>query len=160
MNNNGNQNQNGQSVWKTKKARYLSILGAAIIIVIGVALVISQDKSAKTQDIAVSPEVAAADLSAPATAPATPSRADALKQYAKALVQVGDTCAVTPKDATFVKGTRVMVDNAGTTTQTVSLGDMSVVLKPLHYKTLKLDTTGTLAVLCNDKATDATVKVQ
>jgi hypothetical protein len=60
-------------------------------------------------------------------------------------------CAALPADATYDKGTRVLINNISSAPITVTLNDKKVILSPFHYATTVFAKTGTFAATCNDK---------
>lgn len=79
-----------------------------------------------------------------AAATKTPSYGDLLKTYADRRIQFDANCLVTPYSATFVNGTRVMLDNRLNKGRSVYLNDVQYYLGPYGYRIITLTAAGPL----------------
>lgn len=93
------------------------------------------------------------------TAPASAGYDAALASYKGKVLAFGPACSVVPNDLSVSAGTRIMVANSSSESQTIALGDRSVTLQPYHYFTQSVKTAGEVSTTCNG-APAATVTVK
>ncbi len=84
---------------------------------------------------------------------------EAIRMYAGKVVIFDAACKPLPVAPTFAKGTRILVANNSTKTQTLTVAGKSEVLDAYHYFTVPLATVGDTVVTCNG-APAATISVK
>lgn len=113
-------------------------------------------------------DISAGSVDAPTTtgvAPVTMSYQMALTTYANSRFQFDNACQATPNAATFVNGTKIMLDNRSATARTFHLGSMgNYSVKGYGFKIVQLSLTGltanAIAVDCDANQNVAIITVQ
>lgn len=83
----------------------------------------------------------------------------ALSKYAGRRVQFSTNCAMTPAKATFKAGTKVMLDNRGSSVNTVTVGDSLYRIQAYNFAFITLADAGTLTVSCGSNNSAGTITV-
>ncbi len=188
MNNENNNQQNGQT-GDTQDRNKKIMRGVGVVLIIVVIAALASGKWTKTgtkdatdgavvtqempegckpgflfSETSGKPCPTPADMTAVTTdteaAATSPSGYDeAVRMYAGKVVLFDAACKTLPEAPTFAAGTRVLVANNSSKTQTLSLGGRTEALDAYHYFTVALKTPGELTAQCNGAAA-ATVTVK
>lgn len=181
MNNENNNQQNGQT-GDTQDRNKKIMRGVGIVLIIVVIAALASGKWTKTgtkettDDVVVTQEMpegckpgflfsetsgkpcpTPADMTAvttdtEATATSPSGYDEAVRMYAGKVVLFDATCKALPEAPAFTAGTRVLVANNSSKTQTLSLAGRTETLDAYHYFTVALKTPGTIVASCNGTA--------
>jgi hypothetical protein len=158
MDNNQQNNQSGTPVSKNKN---IIILCVAVIVVIAIALMVraSRAPQAPAEETAAPVEetVAADDK---AQAPQASSFAEVQKQYEGKMITFDKDCAATPNNLTVAKGSSIMLFNKSDASHILVAEGKSYPASAMKYRTVRLNTAGSVAITCDATASAATVTVQ
>lgn len=150
--------QQSEHTQKDTRTKNFSILGVAIIVIVGLAVVLSHKKATAPEEPIETPVVDVTET--PTTLAPGLSYADAVAQYKGRSVALTGVCTFDPQVQTQAPGARILINNASSTTQKLTIGADMITLTPLHYKTVKLPATeGKFFIGCGDEANAATITI-
>lgn len=156
------------------KTKYLIVLAVVIFIILagGIYLVVQNQNSkilkvpAKTQIPAVLPKTSpASKTTAPAKAPVAMSYQQALKTYAGRQIQfsvnASGYCTMTPYNASFMKGTTIMMDNRYSQQIKIFLNGVAYYISGYSFKIITLSSTPkTIKVDCQSGKNNGSILVR
>ena len=145
-----------------KNNKHLIIAGAAIIIVVALAIGLSHMKKNSSNDVTDTPSIVVPDITTTSSSTTSGQVAwDAtLKKYENSDVTFAADCTASPVTQALKKGTTVLLVNDSDVAHNITIGAQSYSIGARHYKTMVLSGAGTTVINCDSHPNVANIGVE
>lgn len=159
----------------TMNTKQKTMIGLAVLVIIAIIAIVFFTGNKKTEAPQVAEPVVTetpapvvkkpASQPVPLSAPAPSqgmSRTDALAKYQDHIVRISDVCIAQQEPQSFVVpiGTTFMIDNDGSKSHTVAVGERTITLKPKTYTLETVSEQSWVSSICNPGSGVTTVTVR